>query len=224
MDIKITVGARESPLSRVQVQEIWEEIKKNHPEITFEVIYVKTTGDLDQKTSLKTLDKTDFFTKEIDEMVLKGECRIGIHSGKDLPDPLPKGLKLIHLSQGVDPADVLILRKGEQLRPGMKIATSSLRREECVRALQENLTFVDIRGTVGARLEVLERGEVDGVVVAEAALIRLGLTHLHRVKLPGESAPLQGRLACVARENDSEMATLFKAEQNQNGPGASRPP
>ena len=140
---------------------------------------------------------------------MSGKCRLGIHSAKDLPEPLTQGLKLIYLSQGLDPSDSLVLRAQESLCPGMKIATSTLRREENVQTLQEGVTFVDIRGTIGMRLEVLERGEVDGVVIAEAALIRLGLTHLPRIKLPGPSAPLQGRLACISREDDHELLQFF---------------
>ncbi len=68
---------------------------------------------------------------------------------------------------------------------------------------------VDIRGAIEKRLELLEQKEVEGVVVAEAALIRLGLTHLNRLKLPGQTAPLQGKLSIIARSEDEEMRTLF---------------
>jgi hydroxymethylbilane synthase len=201
----IKVGARASNLSKRQV----EEAQAEYPHVLFEPIYMKTVGDLDRTTSLRTLGKTDFFTREIDEMLLRGECRIAIHSAKDLPEPLPQGLELIALTKGVDPSDSLVLREGEQLSKGFVIATSSVRREEMVRALMQDVAFVDIRGTIEERLEKLENGEVDGVVVAEAALIRLGLTCLNRIQLPGETAPLQGRLAILAQEGDIEMRALF---------------
>lgn len=208
----IIVGARSSPLSQVQVKEVLEELKRHHPDVEFTVKYTSTVGDRDLNTSLRTLGKTDFFTKEIDQMLLQGECRIGIHSAKDLPDPLPKGLKLICLTNGVDSSDSLVMREGEtieSLPDGAIIATSSVRREELVSRLRMNLTFKDIRGTIGQRLSILERGEADGVVVAEAALIRLGLSHLNRVRLPGETVVGQGQLAVVAREGDTEMIDLF---------------
>ena len=78
-----------------------------------------------------------------------------------------------------------------------------------VKCLRADLTFVDIRGTIEKRFEKLFRKEVDGVVVAMAALIRLKLTHLNTLPLPGETASLQGRLAVVARKNDHEMQELF---------------
>lgn len=205
MRLSIKVGARGSALSRCQV----EEVQALCPEIAFEPVYVETHGDRDRTTSLRALDKTDFFTREVDQMVLEGKCRIAIHSAKDLPDPLPKGLKLIALTKGVDPSDSLVMREGETLKEGDVVATSSERREEMVRVLYPDVRFVDIRGKIEERLEKLHRGHVDGVVLAEAALIRLGLTHLNRVRLPGETAPLQGRLAVVAREGDREMITLL---------------
>ncbi|MCC5832021.1 MAG: hydroxymethylbilane synthase [Chlamydiales bacterium] len=203
--LSIKVGARDSNLSRRQV----EEVQAEYAHLLFEPVYVKTVGDRDRTTSLRILDKTDFFTREIDEMLLRGECRIAIHSAKDLPEPLPKGLELIKLTKGVDPSDSLVMRKGERLSKAFVIATSSVRREEMVRTLTEDLFFVDIRGTIEERLAKLESGEVDGVVIAEAALIRLGLTDLNRIRLPGETAPLQGQLAILARKGDREMHSLF---------------
>lgn len=210
--INIKVGARSSPLSKIQVQEVFEALKFHYPSIVFEPFFVESMGDKDRTTSLRTLEKTDFFTREIDALLLQNTCRIAIHSAKDLPDPLPKGLKIAALTEGKDSADVLVLAPGQefdQLPPGACIATSSIRREEVVKSLREDLKFCDLRGTIHERLSLLEKGEVDGVVVAEAALIRLGLTHLNRFRLPGETTPYQGQLAVVCREQDQEMVDLF---------------
>lgn len=205
---KIVVGARGSLLSQVQVEEVLSQLRTVHPQILFEPIWVNTTGDKDQTTSLRTLEKTDFFTREIDALQQRGDCRISIHSAKDLPDPLPQGLTLIALTQGVDPSDVLVFR-GKELPLNAKVATSSERRERNLKNWRSDVECVDIRGSIPARLECLERGEIDAVVVAEAALIRLQLTHLPRTRLPGEVAPLQGQLAILAREGDTEMIELF---------------
>ena len=200
----ISVGGRNSLLSRKQVEEVFNEL-----EIAYEPIWMETMGDLDQKQSLRTLDKTNFFTKELDEALLAGKFRVAIHSAKDLPDPLPKGIEVVALTKGLDPSDALVLREGETLKEGMVIGTSSARREESVGKLMGGLIFVDIRGTIRQRLDRLYEGKIDGVVVAEAALIRLGLTSLNRVKLLGQTAPLQGRLVVLARTGDEAMRTLF---------------
>jgi hydroxymethylbilane synthase len=190
------IGARSSPLSRAQVEEIRQEFG-----LQFEVVWVETTGDKDKITSLRTLEKTDFFTRELDEMLLRGDIDAAVHSAKDLPDPLPKGLYIAALSKGVDPRDSLVIKK----EPVRLVATSSQRREEAVRQLFPDCQFIDLRGTIHERLEK----DVDGVVIAEAALIRLNLTHLKRVFLPGRAAPLQGKLAIVCREN-GRLSSLFK--------------
>lgn len=186
----LKVGARSSPLSRAQVEEVKKEFG-----VDFNVFWVKTTGDLDRATSLRTMEKTDFFTRELDLMLLNREIDVAVHSAKDLPDPLPKGLKIALLTNGVDSRDSLVIKR----EPVQVVATSSERREEAVRQLYPDCRFVDLRGTIQERLEK----DVDGVVVAEAALIRLGLIHLKRVFLPGPTAPLQGKLAIVCREDEN---------------------
>ena len=208
---EIIVGARSSLLSRAQVEEVLLLLLKHHPDVFFLPKWFATTGDLDLKTSLTHLEKTDFFTKEIDEAVLQGTCRIGIHSAKDLPESLPDSLCIIAYTKGVDPSDVLVLRSSERLETlplGAKIGTSSLRREKNIKALRPDLVCMDIRGTIDARLKALDDGEFDGVVMAQAALIRLKLNR-NTLLLPGESSPLQGRLAIVANKEDEEMKELF---------------
>jgi hydroxymethylbilane synthase len=208
----LKVAARSSLLSLVQVNEILSMIKKYHISVDFSVLSMETVGDKDQLTSLRTLEKTDFFTKEIDNSILNNLCRIGIHSAKDLPSPLPQGLKIVCLTKSIDSSDSLVLRenqKFEELPSGALIATSSLRREEVIKNLRTDLCFIDIRGTIHQRLSKLETFEADGVVIAEAALIRLGLINLNRMKLPGDTVEGQGQLAVVAREDDFEMKRLF---------------
>jgi hydroxymethylbilane synthase len=209
----IKVGARGSPLSRAQLLEVFFELQAFHPEIALDPVWIETTGDKDLNTSLRTLEKSDFFTKEIDALQLSGGCRISIHSAKDLPDPLPQGLCLVALTKGVDPSDSLVLREGESLESlpfGAKVGTSSARREKNICALRSDFVCTDVRGTIHTRLALLDKGVIDALVMAEAALIRLNLTHLNRVSLPGERAELQGQLAVVACEGDEEMLHLFQ--------------
>lgn len=210
--LTIEVGARSSPLSMVQVKEIYDALQLHHPHVRFAIHYLSTIGDRDQSTSLRNLERTDFFTKDIDTWVLQKSGRLGIHSAKDLPVPLTKGLSLFCMTRGIDPSDSLVLRPFETLQSlatKSKIGTSSIRREEMIKQLRSDLQFCDIRGTIDQRLAKLEMGEVDGVVVAEAALIRLGLTHLNRIHLPGTTAEGQGQLAVVGREEDHEIKALF---------------
>lgn len=210
--MKIKVGARSSPLSKVQVGEVYQALRAHHPDVIFDPLWIETTGDLDLKTSLLSLEKTNFFTKELDEMLIRQEIDVAIHSAKDLPEPLSAGLEIVAITEGISSRDVLVLRERDQVKTlpqGARIGTSSLRRIAALKELREDLEPVDIRGTIERRLALLEEGEVDGVVIAEAALIRLGIQPKSVRVLIGESAPLQGKLAVVARAQDSHMKALF---------------
>lgn len=204
----ILVAARSSPLSQAQVKEVQALL----PHLSLKAHLVTTHGDQAKHISLRTLDKTDFFTKEVDQLVLDGVCDIAVHSAKDLPSPLPEGLKIVAITHGQDSSDSLVIKEGHTLASlpaGSLILTSSERREEAVKELRGDLTFGDIRGTIQERLKKLEEPDVGGVVIAEAALIRLGLTHLNRITLPGTTTPYQGQLAIMARQEDRKMETLF---------------
>lgn len=208
----ISVAARSSALSQAQVEEVYREIRRHHSSVQFHPIYLKTTGDCDLTTSLRTMEKTDFFTKEIDALQTAGGCRISIHSAKDLPEPLAVGLCIVALTKGIDSSDVLVLPEGgsmDDIAFSARIGTSSPRREMAIKSLRSDLCCVDIRGSIELRLALLDSGVIDGLVVAEAALMRLQLTHRNRIKLGGETTPLQGKLAILARSNDEEMKQLF---------------
>lgn len=210
----IKVAARDSSLSLAQVDEVYKQVHLVDPMVSFSLTCLKTTGDLDLQSSLLEKEKTDFFTKEIDELVAKGYCDIGIHSAKDLPEPLHPKLEILALTKGVDPADVLVLRNNatlESLPHGALIGTSSLRRIEQMQKLRKDFVAKDIRGTIERRLDLLHQGIVDGVIMAKAALIRLGLLDLNWIKMPGQSAPLQGKLAIVSCKGRSDLKKIFSS-------------
>lgn len=211
--MNITVGLRSSKLSLRQFEEVKRQLTLFAPHISLVPMTIETIGDRDLKTSLREMEKTDFFTREIDLLQLEGKCRISLHSAKDLPSPLLNGLKLIALTKGVDCSDVLVFREGESLemlRSGARVGSSSVRRDQVIKRLRPDLFCVEIRGNIEKRLEKLFSGEIDALAIAEAALIRLNITHLNKIFLPGTTAPLQGQLAVVAREDDSEVEALFK--------------
>ena len=210
--MRIVLGARKSNLSIRQVKEVCTELLQHLPHLELDKVWVKTKGDLDQTASLINMEKTNFFTKEIDEMVLDGSCCVGIHSAKDLPDPLPKGLKLIALTEGQTASDSLVMREGKRLSTIKKngiIGSSSLRRNAIVRSLRPDLQCREVRGTIEERLEKVFSKEIDGLIVAEAALIRLNLTHYNRILLTGETALFQGKLAVISRENNTKIEKIF---------------
>lgn len=207
MNLCVRIGARGSNLSQKQVLEVLKELNEHLPKVTFDPVWIKTSGDKDQKTSLRFMENSNFFTKELDDLLLAGDIRLSLHSAKDLPKPLANGLSMVALTRGLDPSDSLVMSPtftGKGL-----IATSSLRRERTILELYPEAQIQDIRGTIEQRLEYLERGDIEGLVVAECALIRLELTHLRRTRLPKPYAEYQGQLAVLARSDDVEMKELF---------------
>ena len=198
--------ARASKLSRIQVEEV-----KRLSGLNFEVEFVESRGDRDLKSTLIDRAADDFFTRELDEAVLEGRVDFGIHSAKDLPQPLPKGLEIAALTEGVDPRDSLVLREGfklESLPTGAKICASSRGRHEAIRALRSDLVPADVRGTIDQRLTYIERDGIYGVMIAKAALIRLGY-QLNTIDLDHPTAKGQGRLAIVCRSKDEAVIEQF---------------
>ena len=211
----VRVGARSSPLSQAQVQEVLEALQKHCEEVTFNTVWCQTKGDQDQKTSLKTLDKTDFFTKEIDRALLSGKVDFAVHSAKDVPEVLPEGLHIAALTESIDPYDVLVSRNGlklDRLPLGARIGTSSIRRKEALKKFRPDFELVDIRGNIQERLKILETIELHAIVIAAAGLIRLGLEERITASLPPDILkphPLQGRLAVIARAEDSDLIEIL---------------
>lgn len=208
----LRIAARDSKLSCIQMQEVVDQLLKKDPTLFLERIFVKTRGDLDKKTSLKNLDKTDFFTYEIDQLQLENLVDLAVHSRKDLPDPMHPELEVAAVTKGIDSRDSLVLRKGEDFfsLPPPRVATSSFRREKNVKKLREDVIFVDVRGSIDERLKQLEDHQFEAIVVAEAALLRLKYTDLNRLYLPGETAEGQGELAIVVRKKDQELKRFLQ--------------
>ncbi|SCA59071.1 Hydroxymethylbilane synthase, partial [Chlamydiales bacterium SCGC AB-751-O23] len=203
--LSLKVGARVSDLSKAQTREVLSELQSCHKDldVRFECCYMSTTGDLDLEASLTHMDKTDFFTKEIDQALLNGSIDIGIHSAKDLPDPLHEDLEIISLTKGKDSRDALLMSEGKDigdLKKNAVIACSSLKRQEEIKKLRHDFTFTDVRGCVKSRIEQLNEKKFDALVVAEAAIIRLELTHLNRYMLSYPTTKFQGQLAILAKK------------------------
>jgi len=208
--MKIFVGARSSPLSQQQVWEVWREISGYCP-VHFVPVWIRTQGDWDKHTPLwKTAD--DFFTREIDENLRDRTIRIAIHSAKDLPKQLAPDLSVVALTKGVVQHDSLIFSglSLQDLPYAAKIGISSDRRRRVVSQIRSDLIPVDIRGTIHERLELIERGVVDALIMAEAACVRLHLA-VPRIPLSHTTDPRQGRLAVVARSDDEEIRNFFSS-------------
>jgi len=211
----LRIGIRPSSLALKQA----EEIKKVFSSVQFEVISIETRGDRDKITPLTNVEGSDFFTKEIDDALLTGEIDLAVHSSKDLPDILPEGLEVVFESVPISPFDALVSRgnfKIMNLPKGYRIGSSSLRRKSQIQALRKDLEIVDIRGTIEERLALIDSGKIDALIVAHAALIRLGLEKRIAEIIPLDifkTHPKQGSLSLLAREKMCEKVRFILSEQ-----------
>lgn len=208
----ITLGARASKLSIKQVEELVAAITYHYPKLRFKSLFCQTKGDIDQKTSLRDLGATDFFTQELDRWVLEGTCDIALHSAKDLPNPLPENLEIIALTEPLNEEDVIVLHpdiEKDRLNQDLTIATSSIEREKRVKTMLPEAKVVDLRGSIDQRLKRVYEKEVDGAVIAKVALMRLGYDDLNVIKLIGKSTQGQGSLAVVAKKG-SPLKAIFE--------------
>ena len=216
--MKIVVGTRGSNLALVQTNWVVDQLKKANPDVEFEVKIIKTKGDLIKDLPLDKIGDKGLFVKEIEKSLLNKEIDMAVHSMKDMPSYLPKGLKFASSPKREDSRDVLIFKEGyksiEDLPKGAKIGTGSKRRKYQLLKHRPDLEIVPIRGNIETRIKKIETENLDGVVLAASGLKRAGLEEKIDYYIPTDimlPAPAQGILALEIRENDEETENIINS-------------
>jgi hydroxymethylbilane synthase len=210
---KIAIGTRGSKLAVIQAEELLAKLREVFPELEANLVKIKTRGDRYSTTALDEFAGQGIFVKELEKALLDRRNDLAVHSLKDLPTEIPDGLMLAAVTARLDPRDVLVSRCGKlaELAPGSKIGTGSPRRAVQLLTLRPDLRVCGIRGNIDTRLRKVSDGEFDGVIVAAAAMIRLGWEERITEYLPVDyftPAVGQGALGIEIRSEDKEMATL----------------
>jgi hydroxymethylbilane synthase len=207
----IVVGSRGSQLSLVQTKSVIAKIREANPRLNVNLRKITTTGDRDSHSRLEGMGVA-VFVKELEQALLSGTIDLAVHSLKDLPVDIPSRLSLVAVTKRLDPRDALVAAsKLDDLVPGSRIGTGSPRRTVQLSRYRPDLEVYGIRGNVDTRLRKLASGEVDGIIVAAAAMVRLGREEKITEYLPPEHflpAAGQGALALEARLGDEETAGL----------------
>ena len=217
----IKVGSRGSALALIQDDVVIGYLKANSPDLEFEIDTVRTRGDADRTSPLVGMG-LGIFVKELEQELLDGKLDIAVHSLKDMPTKLTDGLVLGAVLSREDPRDVLVNRFGcslEELPKGSKIGTSSPRRAAQLKKYAPQVEVVPIRGNVETRLRKAQGEEADGVILAAAGMIRLGLHDQVTEYLSPQRfvpPPGQGILAVEARADDYRMLELLAAIDDPN--------
>lgn len=172
----IRVGSRSSRLAIIQTRLIMAQIKKAHPELTLELVTMKTTGDKILDKRLEEIGGKGLFVKELDMALLDGRIDIAVHSLKDLPMEIPKELPLIAFSKREDPRDAIIIKTGQKGINTVGITgTSSKRRIIQLKHIYQEMKFQTIRGNLQTRLQKLEEENFDQIILAVAGLKRMNI-------------------------------------------------
>ncbi len=208
----LRIGTRASALALWQARHVRALIDALPGAPAVELVPITTAGDLQTQVPLWAVRGRAFFTKELDRALLENRIDLAVHSLKDLPTELEPGLALAAVLEREDPRDALINRDGRALTAlpaGARLGTSSLRRRAFIARLRPDIQLLELRGNVPTRLERLERGEYDAIVLAAAGLKRLGLeSHITERLEPADFPPAvsQGAIGVCAREGDAATA------------------
>lgn len=211
MRTRVVVGSRGSKLALIQTESVVASIREINPCLELSIRKIVTAGDRDRHTRLDQIGVA-VFVKELEEALLDKRIDLAVHSLKDVPADVPRGLGLLAVTRRLDPRDALVAKSRlEELAPGSRIGTGSLRRSVQLAQYRPDLNVCGIRGNVDTRLRKVSSGEVDGVIVAAAAMLRLGLEdRITQYLRPDHFLPSagQGALVIEGRLDDKDMAEL----------------
>ncbi|MFN9620689.1 MAG: hydroxymethylbilane synthase [Synechococcaceae cyanobacterium] len=220
----LRIASRRSQLAMVQTHWVRDELSRAHPELTIQIEAMATQGDKILDVALAKIGDKGLFTKELEAQMLVDRADIAVHSLKDLPTNLPEGLVLGCITEREDPADALVVHEKHRdrslatLPEGAVVGTSSLRRLAQLRHHFPHLQFRDVRGNVITRLEKLDAGEFDCLILAAAGLGRLGLGgRIHELIDPSISlhAVGQGALGIECRAGDERVLACIRVLEHR---------
>lgn len=206
----IRIGTRDSELALWQAKNVQAALEKLGHKT--ELLPVKSTGDLNLEQPLYEMGITGIFTKTLDVAMLTGKIDIAVHSMKDVPTALPKGIVEAAVLKRANSKDILIHKGLDFLNSEGTIATGSLRRKAQWLNKYPTHSSVDLRGNVNTRMKKLEDSDWNGAIFAAAGLERINLTPENSLDLDWMiPAPAQGAMLVVAMEDDTETRDILKA-------------
>lgn len=213
---KIRIGTRGSKLALWQADLVKGELERLHPGLSVERVIIKTEGDRDQRSSLTRIGGQGLFTKAIEDALLENTVDVAVHSLKDLPSKMADGLSLGAVPERGPLEDVLVTRGGiavQELERGARVATGSIRRRSQLLNLRPDIVMRDLRGNIDTRLRKLEGEDIDAIIMARAALVRLQLVGVKFYTFTLEEmipAVGQGAIGVQVRETDVDLKELLQ--------------
>jgi hydroxymethylbilane synthase len=211
---RLVVGSRGSRLAVIQAEELIGQLRNAVPQLELSLVKIRTQGDRDRKSPLNQIGGRGVFVKELEDALLRGKIDVAVHSLKDMPSQLDPGLQLAAVPPRRDPRDALVSGSGKtlsQLPAGARIGTGSQRRALELQAFRPDLKACPLRGNIDTRVSKVCPGGLDGVIVAAAALERMGWQDKVTEYLPIEvflPAACQGALGVEIKAGEGAAATV----------------
>jgi len=219
--MRLTLATRRSALALAQSRAFARSLERATPELAVDELHVVTSGDKTQDRPLQDIGGKGLFIKELEEALLDGRAHFAVHSIKDVPAEIAKGLTLACVPAREDPRDALVSRSGARLAElpaGARVGTSSMRRAVALSAARPDLVIEPCRGNVDTRLHKVQQGLFDAVVLALAGLRRLGWEdRATEILDPQVSLPAvgQGALGIECRDGDEITRRALAAVADQ---------
>jgi len=216
---KITIGARGSKLSLAYVEKVRKLLLKSNKELKEENINfkaIKTSGDINQNIKLSEIGGKNLFCKEIEEKLISNDIDIAVHSLKDMESVENDKLIIGAYIKRNDFRDVIIsnkIKSLEDLKDEIVIGSSSRRRELQLKKINQNITVANIRGNIDTRIQKLEEGKIDGIMLAAAGVKSLKLNNKISILFEVEEilpAAGQGIIAVQCKKNDGVIKKFLK--------------
>lgn len=217
---ELVIASRESRLALWQAEHVRARLVELDPALRVRIHAMTTRGDQILDRSLSKVGGKGLFVKELETAMQQGSADLAVHSLKDVPMQLPEGFELCAILEREDPRDAWVSTRAAhftELPRGAVVGTSSLRREMQIRALRPDLEVRALRGNLDTRLRKLDEGQYDGIVLAAAGLLRLGLRERIRAYIETEQmlpAPGQAALGLEIRSGEAALAGRLRALQH----------
>lgn len=211
----LRIATRKSPLAVWQAEHVAALLRQRHPGLQVELVRMSTRGDRILDAPLARIGGKGLFLKELEQGLLEETADIAVHSMKDVPAEITPELQLPVIPERGDPCDAFVSNNHASLLDlphGACVGTASLRRQCQILALRPDLVIETLRGSVNTRLQKLDDGKFDAIILAAAGLRRLQLTERIRYLVPPEEvlpAVGQGALGIQCRHADSEVERLI---------------
>ncbi len=214
---ELIVGSRESKLAMIQTNFIIEALKKEGINNPIKIKKIATKGDKILNVALDKVGGTGIFIKDLETLLRDEKIDFAVHSMKDLDSQMHPDFTIAAIPEREDPRDALISKdhiKLADLKKGAVIGTSSARRGAQIKAIRPDLKTMWIRGPIDSRIEQLNKGNFDAIILAVAGLNRMNLSdeviteYLEIDRFVPSVA--QGALAIQCRKSDLDMINILK--------------